>query len=61
MEAHRLGMKVLGFSFITNQAAGLSKNPLSHQEVIETSANHLPTVKKLLRQVIRDIDYKSGV
>jgi purine-nucleoside phosphorylase len=60
-EAHRLGMKVLGFSFITNQAAGLSKNPLSHQEVIETSANHLPTVKKLLRQVIRDIDYKSGV
>ena len=56
-EAHRLGMKVLGFSFITNQAAGLSKNPLSHQEVIDTSANHLPTVKKLLRQVIKNIDH----
>jgi len=55
-EANRLGMKVLGFSFITNQAAGLSQNPLSHQEVIETSANHLPTVKKLLKQVIKKLD-----
>lgn len=54
-EANRLGMKVLGLSFITNQAAGLSQNPLSHQEVIETSARHLATVKKLLKQVIRHL------
>ena len=55
-EANRLGMKVLGLSFITNQAAGLSQNPLSHQEVIETSARHLATVKKLLKQVIKNLD-----
>ena len=55
-EANRLGMKVLGFSFITNQAAGLSQNPLSHEEVIETSARHLQRVKKLLKQVILKID-----
>ena len=55
-EASRLGIKVLGFSFITNQAAGLSQNPLSHQEVIETSAKHLPTVKKLLKQIVKKID-----
>ncbi len=54
-EAHRLGMKVMGLSFITNQAAGLSQNPLSHQEVIETSARHLPTVKKFLKQVIKNL------
>lgn len=54
-EANRLGMKVLGLSFITNQAAGLSQNPLSHQEVIETSARHLPTVKKFLKQVIENL------
>jgi len=57
-EANRLGMKVLGLSFITNQAAGLSQNPLSHQEVIETSANHLPTVKKLLKQIIKNLNSK---
>jgi purine-nucleoside phosphorylase len=55
-EAHRLGMKVLGFSFITNLAAGLSQNPLSHQEVIETSAHHLPTAKKFIKQVIKNLD-----
>ena len=55
-EACRLGMKVLGVSFITNQAAGLSQNPLSHQEVIETSARHLPTVKKFIKQVIKNLD-----
>jgi purine-nucleoside phosphorylase len=55
-EARRLGMKVLGFSFITNQAAGLSQHPLSHQEVIETSARHLPTVKNFIRQVIKNLD-----
>jgi purine-nucleoside phosphorylase len=55
-EARRLGMKVLGFSFITNQAAGLSKNPLSHQEVIEASAHHLPTTKKFIKQVIKKLD-----
>jgi purine-nucleoside phosphorylase len=57
-EANRLGMKVLGLSFITNQAAGLSQNPLSHQEVIETSARHLATVKKLLKQVIKNLNSK---
>ena len=55
-EAYRLGMKVLGFSFITNQAAGLSRNPLSHQEVIETSARHLPTMKKFIKQLIKTLD-----
>jgi len=57
-EANRLGLKVLGLSFITNQAAGLSQNPLSHQEVIETSANHLPTVKKLLKQIVKSLNPK---
>ena len=55
-EACRLGMKVLGFSFITNQAAGLSQTPLSHQEVIETSLRHLGTVKKFIKQVIKNLD-----
>lgn len=54
-EAHRSGMKVLGLSFITNQGAGLGQNPLSHQEVIETSTRHLPMVKKFLKQLVLNL------
>ncbi len=35
--ARHMGMRVCGVSCITNQAAGLSKQPLSHQEVKETA------------------------
>lgn len=36
--ARHAGLKVLGFSMISNLAAGISKTPLSHKEVIETAA-----------------------
>ncbi len=55
-EAHRLGLHVLGISFITNLAAGLSQNPLSHTEVIENAAQNLPMFKKLLKQVVLTLD-----
>ncbi|HHV83487.1 MAG TPA: purine-nucleoside phosphorylase [Tepidanaerobacter syntrophicus] len=35
--ARQMNIKVFGISCITNMAAGISKNKLSHQEVIETS------------------------
>jgi purine-nucleoside phosphorylase len=57
-EANRSGMKVLGFSFITNPATGMSQTPLSHQEVIESSARILPAFKILVKQIIKNF---SGV
>ena len=59
-EAKRLGMKVLGFSFIANPAAGLNRNPLSHHDIIETSARHLPVFKTLLKRVIRTLQDHPG-
>jgi len=35
--ARHAGMRVLGISCITNMAAGMSGEPLSHEEVVETS------------------------
>ena len=55
-EANRMGMKVLGISFIANPAAGLGQTPLSHQEVMETSASHLPTLKRLIETFIGKLD-----
>lgn len=34
--ARHMGMEVLGISCVTNLAAGIQKEPLSHEEVIET-------------------------
>ena len=33
-----MGMKVLAVSCITNLAAGMSKEPLSHEEVIQVAS-----------------------
>jgi purine-nucleoside phosphorylase len=36
--ARAIGMRVAGVSCITNHAAGISPHPLSHAEVLETTA-----------------------
>jgi purine-nucleoside phosphorylase len=50
--AREAGMEVLGFSLITNLAAGISPHPLSHEEVIEAGREAEPVISKLLAQVI---------
>lgn len=53
--ADKLGMKVLGLSFITNLAAGMSQDALSHKEVIEMSARILPSFQALIEGVIEQL------
>ena len=36
IQAKALGMEVLGFSCLTNWAAGMSSDELNHREVLET-------------------------
>lgn len=50
--ARQAGMEVLGFSLITNLAAGISPDPLSHQEVIEAGRQAEPVISALLAKVI---------
>jgi purine-nucleoside phosphorylase len=45
-------MRVLGFSLITNLAAGYTSKPLSHTEVIEVGAQAGAVVGALLRRII---------
>jgi purine-nucleoside phosphorylase len=33
--ARHMGARVLGFSVVTNRAAGLTEDPVSHEEVME--------------------------
>ncbi len=53
--ARHQGMRVLGISCITNLAAGMSDEPINHEEVMETGARVAEVFKELLRRVIRQI------
>ncbi len=46
--ARHCGLKTCGISCITNLAAGVSKNPLSHEEVLETTEN----VKQIFAKIV---------
>ena len=50
--ACHMGMKVCGISCITNQAAGISPTPLSHEEVFETANRVAPLFRQLVKESI---------
>lgn len=55
-----MGMHILGISCITNMAAGISEQPINHEEVMETGEQVRETFTQLLRRVISKIpDVKS--
>jgi purine-nucleoside phosphorylase len=52
LAARSLGMRVLGFSCITNLASGLSNSPITHTEVLETTARAAAKFTRLVRGVV---------
>ncbi len=50
--ARHAGMKILGISCVTNLAAGVSPQPLSHDEVIETSRRRAADLGRLLTALV---------
>jgi purine-nucleoside phosphorylase len=50
--AREAGMEVLGFSLITNLAAGISPDALSHAEVLEAGKDAEPVISDLLARVV---------
>lgn len=53
--ARHAGMEICGISCISNLAAGISANPLTHAEVQETADRSAPLFRKLVTQAIVDI------
>lgn len=53
--ARQAGMEILGFSLITNMAAGIQTTPLSHKEVIEAGQKAEPVISALLARVIGEL------
>jgi purine-nucleoside phosphorylase len=53
--ARQAGMEILGFSLMTNLAAGIQKTPLSHAEVLEAGREAEPRISALLAAIIKKI------
>ena len=51
--ARHAGMEVLGISLVTNLAAGISGQALSHEEVIEAGRAAGPRISALLADIVR--------
>jgi purine-nucleoside phosphorylase len=51
--ARARGIRVLGISTITNQAAGISPTPLNHAEVLEAGRAVARDLETLIRGVVR--------
>lgn len=52
MAARHLGAEVLGLSLVTNLAAGVSEQPLDHNEVLEAGKAAGPHMISVIRQVV---------
>jgi purine-nucleoside phosphorylase len=54
--ARHMGMRVLAISCVTNMAAGILDQPLSHAEVMETGERVKSTFEALLRSVLPRVE-----
>jgi purine-nucleoside phosphorylase len=53
--ARHAGLEVLGISLVTNLAAGISPEALSHEEVLEAGQAAGPRISALLADIVRKI------
>jgi purine-nucleoside phosphorylase len=53
--ARHAGLEILGISLVTNLAAGISPDPLSHAEVIEAGQQAGPRISRLLADIVAKI------
>ena len=53
--ARQAGMEILGLSLITNPAAGISPEPLSHTEVLQAGRDAEPVISALLARIVAEI------
>ncbi|WP_029068639.1 purine-nucleoside phosphorylase [Jonesia quinghaiensis] len=53
--ARHAGLEILGISLVTNLAAGISEQALSHEEVIEAGQAAGPRISRLLADIAKNI------
>ena len=51
-----LGINTVAFSLVTNLAAGISENPLDHNEVIEIAEKSKVKLQKFMKEFLSEIN-----
>jgi purine-nucleoside phosphorylase len=59
--ARQEGLRVVALSLITNAAAGTTRKPVSHAEVLETAARARATMAERLGRILRDLVREPGI
>ena len=52
--ANHMGMKICCVSFVSNLAAGMTENPLTHEEVQEAASAAAPRFRRLITEAVTD-------
>jgi len=55
--ANHMGMRICGISCISNLAAGMTANPLTHEEVQEAADKAAPAFKKLVTEAVKGMKF----
>jgi xanthosine phosphorylase len=55
ISARHCGLKVVGFSIVTNLAAGLAEQSLSHEQTLEVAAEAADRLLRLLQHLLEDL------
>lgn len=58
--ARHLGLRVLGISCVTNMAAGILPEPLSHEDVVRVSAEVGPKFSALIKAILAKLQQESA-
>ncbi len=53
--ANAVGLEVAGISCITNFASGISRKPLGHKEVLETTQRVMPIMTEIIREFVTHV------
>ncbi len=53
--ANHMGMRICGVSCISNLAAGMTTNPLTHEEVQEAADMAAPNFEKLVTESVKGL------
>ena len=54
--AKHAGMKISAFSLVTNLAAGISKNPLNHEEVVEIADQSKQKLQGFMKEYLIELN-----
>lgn len=59
--ARQLKMRVLGISWVSNFASGISGKTLSHEEVLELGEKVTPKIRRLIEEALKAVDEKGTI